>query len=89
MEIIKTCSPNLGCAELLPFLPSWDTNEVDEFVLLFDGDGLGIRLALIVAPPTNENIFCSDFFDVDRNPTILPDVTAGAEPDDLRDVADA
>ena len=64
MEIIKKCSPNLGCAELLPFLPSWDTNEVDEFVLLFDGDGLGIRLALIVAPPTMER-FISDFFHVD------------------------
>ena len=49
--------PNFGWAwELLDFLPSCETIEVDEFVLLFEGDGLGIRLALmLVAPVSKDN----------------------------------
>ena len=44
--------PNFGWAwELLDFLPSCETIEVDEFVLLFEGDGLGIRLALMLVAP--------------------------------------
>ena len=57
--------PNFGWAwELLDFLPSCETIEVDEFVLLFEGDGLGIRLALMLVAPVSKVQPCWCFYEL-------------------------